>query len=75
LDSQDFSKLIFKDEAREIIFVIGGALGLSEEVLNYKNSIRLSFSRMTFLHEMTRVILAEQIFRAVAIEKGKKYHY
>jgi len=75
LDSQDFSKLIFKDESCEIIFVIGGALGLSEEILNYKNSIKLSFSKMTFLHEMTRIILVEQIFRAVAIEKNKKYHY
>lgn len=71
-DSLDFSKKIFSIN-EPIIFVIGGALGLDFEVLaNYK---KLSLSKMTFLHEMTKVILLEQIYRALNIEKGKSYHY
>lgn len=59
---------------RRIIFVIGGALGLSEDILNnHKNKV--SLSDMTFTHEMAKVFLAEQIYRAVVIERGKKYHY
>jgi len=58
----------------EITFVVGGALGLSTEVLkNFKN--KLSLSPMTFPHEMARVVLLEQIYRAVTILKGKEYHY
>jgi 23S rRNA (pseudouridine1915-N3)-methyltransferase len=53
--------------------VIGGALGLDFEVLADYN--KLSLSKMTFLHEMTKVILLEQIYRALNIEKGKRYHY
>lgn len=72
LDSVEFSQKIFSVN-EPIIFVIGGALGLDFEILaDYK---KLSLSKMTFLHEMTKVILLEQIYRAVNIEKGKKYHY
>ncbi|MFC1608841.1 23S rRNA (pseudouridine(1915)-N(3))-methyltransferase RlmH [Patescibacteria group bacterium] len=58
-----------------IVFVIGGSLGLSQDVLNYPGAQKIALSKMTFLHEMTQVILMEQIYRAVAIDKGKKYHY
>ncbi|MCK9439190.1 MAG: 23S rRNA (pseudouridine(1915)-N(3))-methyltransferase RlmH [Patescibacteria group bacterium] len=72
LDSIQFSKKIFSFN-EEIIFVIAGALGFDFDVLgNYK---KISLSKMTFLHEMAKVILVEQIYRAVNIEKGKKYHY
>ncbi|MDD3711636.1 MAG: 23S rRNA (pseudouridine(1915)-N(3))-methyltransferase RlmH [Patescibacteria group bacterium] len=72
LDSINFSKRIFSIND-PIIFVIGGALGLDFEILaGYK---KMSLSKMTFLHEMTKVILLEQIYRAVNIEKGKRYHY
>lgn len=72
LDSLEFSKEIFSIN-KPLIFVIGGTLGLDFEILaDYK---RLSLSKMTFLHEMTKVILLEQIYRALNIEKGKKYHY
>lgn len=57
-----------------IIFVIGGALGFSDEVLNY-NAEKLSLSMMTFPHEMARMILLEQIYRAITISKDKSYHY
>lgn len=57
-----------------ITFIIGGPLGLSEEV-KQKARVRLSLSKMTFTHQMARVILLEQIYRAITIQKGKTYHY
>lgn len=56
-----------------IIFVIGGSLGLSEEVLK-RADFKLSFSRMTFPHQLMRVILLEQIYRAYRIIQGEPYH-
>lgn len=58
-----------------IIFVIGGALGLGDEVINYPSARRISFSKMTFTHEMVRVILLEQIYRAGTILRDRAYHY
>lgn len=55
-------------------FVIGGAFGLSDEVIQKANFV-LSLSRMTFTHEMVRAILLEQLYRACTIIKGKTYHY
>ena len=57
----------------EIAFVIGGSLGLSDEVLKRADE-RLSFSDMTFPHQLMRVILSEQIYRAFRIMKGEPYH-
>ena len=54
-------------------FVIGGPLGLPDSLLQ-KVDFRLSLSKMTFVHEMARVILLEQIYRAFTIIKGEKYH-
>lgn len=56
-----------------IAFVIGGSLGLSDEVLK-KADYRLSFSPMTFPHQLMRVILLEQIYRGYRITKGEPYH-
>mgnify|MGYP000766596858 FL=1 len=56
-----------------IIFVIGGSLGLGEEVLKRSN-YALSFSKMTFPHQLMRVILAEQIYRSYRIIHGEPYH-
>ena len=56
-----------------IIFVIGGSLGLGEEVLKRSN-YALSFSKMTFPHQLMRVILLEQIYRSFRIIKGEPYH-
>lgn len=72
--SKEFSQKIHNG-TEPIIFVIGGSLGLSQDVLDYPGASKIALSKMTFLHEMTQVILMEQIYRAVAIEKGKKYHY
>lgn len=57
----------------EIVFVIGGSLGLSSKVSD-KANLKLSFSDMTFPHQMMRVILLEQIYRAFKINRGEIYH-
>ncbi len=57
----------------DIVFIIGGSLGLSEEVIARAN-FRLSFSKMTFPHQMMRVILLEQIYRGFKIMKNEPYH-
>ncbi|MBU4216532.1 23S rRNA (pseudouridine(1915)-N(3))-methyltransferase RlmH [Candidatus Parcubacteria bacterium] len=71
--SMEFSKFLNKTN-QEIIFIIGGALGFSSKTLS-KMDVKLSLSKMTFLHEMARLILVEQIYRAQMIESGKSYHY
>ncbi|MCR4956289.1 MAG: 23S rRNA (pseudouridine(1915)-N(3))-methyltransferase RlmH [Lachnospiraceae bacterium] len=56
-----------------IVFVIGGSLGLSEDVLNRANE-KLSFSKLTFPHQLMRVVLLEQIYRCFRINEGEPYH-
>ncbi len=56
-----------------MIFVIGGSLGLADEVLR-RADFKLSFSKMTFPHQLMRVILLEQIYRAYRIMQGEPYH-
>ncbi|WP_040206725.1 23S rRNA (pseudouridine(1915)-N(3))-methyltransferase RlmH [Neobacillus jeddahensis] len=57
----------------KIAFVIGGSLGLSEEVVKRSNE-QLSFSKMTFPHQLMRLILVEQIYRAFRINRNEPYH-
>jgi 23S rRNA (pseudouridine1915-N3)-methyltransferase len=57
----------------DLVFVIGGSLGLSDEVLT-RADFRLSFSKMTFPHQMMRVILLEQIYRSFKIMRNETYH-
>ena len=57
-----------------ITFLIGGAFGLSAGVRAAADE-RLSFSRMTFTHQMVRLLLVEQIYRAFKINRGEKYHW
>ncbi len=75
-DSMEFSRL-FSDSMvggiSHITFVIGGSLGLSKEVLSRADG-RISFSDMTFPHQLMRVILLEQIYRAYRIIKNEPYH-
>ena len=56
-----------------LVFVIGGSLGLSPEVLN-RADYKLSFSKMTFPHQLMRMILLEQVYRGYRIIKGEPYH-
>ena len=57
----------------KLTFVIGGALGLSKEVLDRANEV-FSLSRMTLTHEMVRLFLIEQLYRAFTIINNEKYH-
>jgi 23S rRNA (pseudouridine1915-N3)-methyltransferase len=59
--------------ASDIVFVIGGSLGLSDVVMKRSNEA-LSFSKMTFPHQLMRVVLLEQIYRAMRIRAGEPYH-
>ncbi|WP_078378468.1 23S rRNA (pseudouridine(1915)-N(3))-methyltransferase RlmH [Sutcliffiella halmapala] len=57
----------------KIAYVIGGSLGLSNEVMKRSNDT-LSFSKMTFPHQLMRLILLEQVYRAFRINRGEPYH-
>ena len=59
---------------KRLVFVVGGAFGFSEEVYKRANS-KLSLSKMTFSHQMIRLIFKEQLYRAFTILKGEKYHH
>ena len=73
--SIEFSKLIDRTlmERSNITFIIGGSDGLDDEVKAFSN-YRLSFSKMTFPHQLFRVILLEQIYRAFKIMNNETYH-
>jgi 23S rRNA (pseudouridine1915-N3)-methyltransferase len=70
--AEDLDKLATYGKSK-IAFVIGGSLGLSDEVLNRANE-KLSFSKMTFPHQLMRLILVEQIYRAYRINRNEPYH-
>ncbi|WP_189000382.1 23S rRNA (pseudouridine(1915)-N(3))-methyltransferase RlmH [Paenibacillus nasutitermitis] len=57
----------------QVAFVIGGSLGLSSELLR-RADMRLSFGRMTLPHQLMRLVLVEQIYRAMRINRGEPYH-
>ncbi len=71
----EFKELLVKslDRYAEVTFVIGNAFGLDDSVLNGARQV-LSLSPMTFPHELVPVILLEQIYRALDIHRGGKYH-
>ena len=59
---------------KNLVFVIGGAYGFSEEVYKRANA-KIALSKMTFPHQLVRIIFLEQIYRAFTILKGEKYHH
>ena len=74
--STEFSDFLEKTAAggkSEIVFIIGGSMGICDE-LKTKSDFKLSFSKMTFPHQLMRVILLEQLYRAFNISGGGKYH-
>ncbi|HMS03225.1 MAG TPA: 23S rRNA (pseudouridine(1915)-N(3))-methyltransferase RlmH, partial [Gemmatimonadaceae bacterium] len=75
LDSRAFATLVAsaRDAAEDVAFVIGGAHGLSDEVLA-RASRRLSLAPFTLPHELARLVLAEQLYRAGTIVRGEPYH-
>ena len=76
MSSEEFSAEINRigiQGGSHIVFIIGGSLGLSDAVLQRADK-KLSFSKMTFPHQLMRVILLEQIYRAYRIMRGQPYH-
>ena len=77
MSSEDLAKAVAKlevDGVSDMAFIIGGAFGVSEALrqsVNYK----LSFSPMTFTHQMVRLLLVEQIYRASKINRNEPYHW
>ena len=73
--SEEFSKNIenISMESSQITFIIGGSLGLTQNILNMSNQ-KICFSKMTFPHQLIRVFLLEQLFRAFKISNGETYH-
>lgn len=66
-------QMLFTQGKSHITFLIGGSLGIHPEVLKRANE-RMSMSKMTFPHQLARVMLLEQLFRAAKINAGERYH-
>ena len=75
--SKEFSQFIEKkmiSGLKELVFIIGGPYGFSNDVYEKANS-KISLSRLTFSHQMARLLCVEQIYRAFTILKGEPYHH
>ena len=81
-NGESFSSLAFSQFLEEkkmnniktLVFIVGGAFGFSNEVYSRCN-FKLSLSKMTFSHQMVRLIFKEQLYRAYTIIRGEKYHH
>ncbi|MCL2851807.1 MAG: 23S rRNA (pseudouridine(1915)-N(3))-methyltransferase RlmH [Defluviitaleaceae bacterium] len=76
MSSEDFARLLSRamsEASGHVTFIIGGSLGLAPEV-SRRADLSLSFSKMTFPHQLMRVVLLEQIYRALNSLHGGKYH-
>lgn len=77
MSSEDLAKTVAKlevDDVSDMAFIIGGAFGVSE-ALRQSVNFKLSFSPMTFTHQMVRLLLVEQIYRASKINRNEPYHW
>lgn len=76
LSSEDLAEKISNlmvNGNNDICFIIGGSLGLSKDIIN-RSDFKISFSKMTFPHQLMRLILLEQVYRGFRIMKGEPYH-
>ena len=77
ISSEDFAKKISEltlSGQSNLTFIIGGAFGISQKLKN-SAQFKLSLSKMTFTHQMARIILLEQIYRSFKINRNEPYHY
>ena len=75
--SNEFSTFLDENmlySTKSLVFIVGGAYGFSDNVYQRAND-KLSLSKMTFSHQMVRLIFKEQLYRAFTIIKGEKYHH
>ena len=75
MTSMEFARFLERRRmgpGRGLSFVVGGFLGLARRILE-RADLRLSLSRMTFSHELSRIVLLEQVYRSLTIVKGKHY--
>lgn len=75
--SVDFSKFIAQKQnasLKRLVFLIGGPFGFDQKIYD-RADFKLSFSKMTFSHQMIRLFFVEQLYRAYSILKGEKYHH
>lgn len=74
----NFDSFKFADYLEDVnvrmVFIIGGALGFDEEIIGRADKV-MALSKLTFTHEMARLLLVEQLYRAATIKHGKEYHY
>lgn len=74
IDFTNFLQQKMNSGLKSLVFVVGGAFGFSDEVYKRANS-KLSLSKMTFSHQMVRLIFKEQLYRGFSIFRGEKYHH
>jgi 23S rRNA (pseudouridine1915-N3)-methyltransferase len=75
--SQEFARFVEKKQvtgSRELFFIIGGPYGFSERIVK-KSTGRISLSKLTFSHQMVRLLFLEQLYRAFTIIRGEPYHH
>ena len=74
IDFANFLQQKMNNSFKSLVFVVGGAFGFSDEVYQRANS-KVSLSKMTFSHQMIRLIFKEQLYRGFSILRGEKYHH
>lgn len=74
LSSPELSELLISDSAQRIVIIIGGAYGVDERITE-RADVTWSLSRLVFPHQLVRLILTEQLYRAQEIYRGSDYHH
>tara|TARA_B100001939_G_C16744020_1_gene530994 strand:+ start:246 stop:716 length:471 start_codon:yes stop_codon:yes gene_type:complete len=74
IEFANFLQQKMNSSLKSLVFVVGGAFGFSDDVFQRAN-FKLSLSKMTFSHQMVRLIFKEQLYRGFSILKGEKYHH